>query len=359
MDRIDYTFKFSTELIVFVLSFIIIGINFAGASTLESFNNNNLFAKLLSYHSSYNKSLYAKQTAIKTVIENSDSQIIPAASAQIVLASDQIDPNNSDPNNSSQNLINGNIIEKPNPDTVRTMIVDQIKVYKTQPGDTLQGIADKFNISTNTIIWANNLPNQTIKPGWDLLILPVSGVLHKVTNNDTLPDIAKKFNADINQIISYNNLTDESDINPGDILIVPGGSVPTPPKPKPAIRFTVKGRTYFEPAPDEVQKFGGAEHIFPWGQCTWYVAKLRHVPWGGNAKMWLYNAASMGVKTGRTPIPGAIVVTSESRRYGHVALVEKVDGDRFLVTEMNYEGFGRVDERWITLGSSFIRGFIY
>ncbi len=370
MDRIDYTFKFSTELVVFVLSFIIIGANFAGAAGLEHLNNNNLLAKLLSYHSNYNKSLYARQTSVSTIVTDSSSGLIPSADAQVVLAADQIaaaensgnavsaQTNSVESANLQPDFINDNAIQKPNIDS-KTLILDQIRVYTTKSGDTLQGIADKYNISVDTIMWANNLHSQMIKPGWDLLILPTSGVLHKVTNNDTLPDIASKFHADMNTIISYNDLANASDINPGDVLIIPGGAVPAPPKPKPSIEFTVRGRTYYEPAPSEVENFSGARHMFPWGECTWYVAQRRNIPWGGNANMWLYNAASMGAKIGRTPIPGAILVTSESRRYGHVAYVEKVEGDRFLVSEMNFYRFGRVDQRWLNLGYGAIRGFIY
>ena len=368
MDRIDYTFKFSTELLVLALSFIIIGVNFAGAGALQGLNNNNLLAKLLSYHSKYNKSLYAQQTQIRTVITDSGSQIIPYADAEVILAATGIgqtagqisaQANSVEAANLEPDFINDNSIQKPNPGSVRTMILDQIKVYQTRPGDTLSNIADKYHVSVDTIMWANNLHSQTIKPGWDLQILPTSGVLHKVTDNDTLPDIARKFHADMNQIISYNNLAGPSDINPGDILIIPGGYVPAPPRPKPSIQFVVSRRTYYEPAPSEVERFAGPAHLFPWGECTWYVAQRRNVPWGGNANMWLYNAARYGAKIGRTPIAGAILVTSENRRYGHVAYVEQVDGDRFLVSEMNYYRFGRVDKRWFSLGDPYIRGFIY
>ena len=49
-----------------------------------------------------------------------------------------------------------------------------ITVYTVAEGDTLSGIADKFNISTNTIRWANDLPQKgTIRVGQKLTILPV------------------------------------------------------------------------------------------------------------------------------------------------------------------------------------------
>ena len=48
-----------------------------------------------------------------------------------------------------------------------------------------------FGVSVNTIVWANDIKNGVISPGDDLVILPVSGVKHKVKEGDTLQSIAK------------------------------------------------------------------------------------------------------------------------------------------------------------------------
>ena len=372
MDRIDYTFKFSTELVVLVLSSFVIAANVMGTDRIAAMSSSNLFAKELAYHPGQNKNLYARATTVKTVVANAGggNAFIAQASAQVVLAADQLGTGSqadastspSDTSPSSGSVTNGNSITKLDTSSARTLVLDQIKVYTTQPGDTLASIAQRYSITTDTIVWANNLPSQKIAPGWSLLILPTSGVLHKVTRNDTLPDIAKYFSADIGQIVSYNNLADDSDINPGDVLIIPGGTVPAPkpqakPKPK-QVQLKVGGKTYYEPAPPTVEDLPGAAHSFPWGQCTYYVAQVRHVPWGGNARDWLANAGAMGAKEGHSPIPGAIVVTSESR-YGHVAIVDKVSGDSFTISEMNYRGRGVVDERTISMSSGVVRGFIY
>ena len=360
MDKIDYTFKFSTEIIVLGLSLIIIIFNVSGTANMKVLDSNNLFAKALSDHAQENKYLYSENTAVQTVVIH-DQTIIPEANAQAVLASTNIVPieaTSTDPNTTADNtIVDDNTITNPNPSSVRTMILDQVKVYTTVQGDTLASISNKFNITPNTIIWANNLTSTTIKPGWQLLILPVSGVLHEVTNNDTLPDIAREFNVNIADIISYNNLVDDSDISPGDMLMIPNGTVKEPAKPKPAVQNKVQGKIYYEPAPD-ITNLKGPTHIFPYGQCTYYVAERRKITWGGNANEWLYNARAAGAKTGSKPIIGAIMV-STSGRYGHVAYIEKVDGNNFLVSEMNYKGRGVIDERWITVGDGNAQGFIY
>jgi surface antigen len=58
---------------------------------------------------------------------------------------------------------------------------------------------------------------------------------------------------------------------------------------------------------------------------------------------------------------GAVMVTWESYFYGHVAYVEKVNADgSFVVSEMNYKGFGEVDFRTVTPKDKIqVIGFIY
>lgn len=366
MDRIDYTFKFSTELVVLVLSLIIVVANAAGFKNLQKTDSSNMFARELSYHPYVNQKLYNNDTAVNTVVSPS-SGFIATASAQVVLTSLNTDPASSDSSiNPPQSIINNNAIDPEQQDNIRGLVANQIQNYTVQSGDTIEGLSKKFGISQNTIIWANDLGSKTLKPGMVLTILPINGVLHKVGPQDTLGDIAKAFHADVNQIISYNGLADESDINPGDLLIIPDGVVPAPAKPNtppPAsVKHVVKGKTVYEPRVNLTPDDG---HIFPWGQCTYYVAFRRSalgkpVTWGGNAKSWLANARAQGVPTGSTPVPGAIVVTNDSRRYGHVAIVESVNGDgSIVVSEMNYKGLGVIDQRTISGDSRSVKGYIY
>jgi len=99
--------------------------------------------------------------------------------------------------------------------------------YTVQPGDTLQSIADSYEISVNTLLRANDLTSySTIKVGQSLTILPVDGVLHVVKSGDTAFGIAQTYKAQLEDIISYNDLANQDDIYIGDILIVPGGTMP-------------------------------------------------------------------------------------------------------------------------------------
>jgi surface antigen len=112
----------------------------------------------------------------------------------------------------------------------------------------------------------------------------------------------------------------------------------------------------------QVVKYTGSgpyPNHFSFGYCTFYVASRRYVPWFGNAIQWWANARAYGYPEGSTPQVGAIMVSSESS-LGHVAYVESVSGNTFVVSEMNFSGWNVVDRRTITLGVRVpVVGFIY
>lgn len=121
---------------------------------------------------------------------------------------------------------------------------DKIVVYKVFPGDTLSGIASKFGVSVNTILWANNIKDaKTIKIGDELVILPVTGIQYKVKKGDTLDAIAKKFKPKdeelshedfLAEIISFNGLAIGDQIEADSTIIIPEGEFTPPPALKPA-----------------------------------------------------------------------------------------------------------------------------
>lgn len=96
--------------------------------------------------------------------------------------------------------------------------------YIVEEGDSLKSLANKFNISLNTILWANDLNSRSIiRPGQKITIPPVSGVVHLVKSGDTISEIARFYRASREEILAFNNLINENDIYIGDVLIVPNG----------------------------------------------------------------------------------------------------------------------------------------
>jgi len=239
-----------------------------------------------------------------------------------------------------------------------------VAVYEVQNGDTVSTIAKEFNVTVNTILWANDIDDpDMIMPGDKIFILPVTGIKHVVKKDDTIDKIAKKYEADKNKIIAFNELPADGRIEEGEELIIPDGKIE---QPTTAPNNLLQRRNYYssevigggERGPSIIDRNPKGGHVFPYGYCTWYVAQHKYVPWGGNAGTWLYHARAYGAKTGKTPKEGAIIVTSESW-YGHVGIVTKVKGNQVTIKEMNYKGFGIVSSRTISAKSSVIKGYIY
>ena len=99
----------------------------------------------------------------------------------------------------------------------------QISKYTVRKGDTLSGIAKMFGVSTNTIVWANDISAKSLKEGQSLIILPVSGTIHTVVKGDTLNSIAKKYKASTEEITQFNSLEEGLVLSLGDTLIIPDG----------------------------------------------------------------------------------------------------------------------------------------
>jgi surface antigen len=225
--------------------------------------------------------------------------------------------------------------------------------YIVKAGDVPSTIAELFGISTNTVLWANSLNYwEYIKPGDELLILPVSGVQHTVVANESVQTIAKKYKADSEEIIAFNMLSADGAIKSGQILTIPGGKIKIQAAPRTNTRLASI------PKSKNIFSYTGKVHHFPYGYCTYYVSTRYPIPWSGHAKSWLTNSRAYGFSTGSIPQKGSIVVTTESW-WGHVAVVESVSKSHITVSEMNYKGWGKTSIRSIPINSRIIRGYIY
>jgi LysM repeat protein len=124
---------------------------------------------------------------------------------------------------------------------------DQISVYVVHDGDTLSAIADMFDVSVNTIVWANDLVRgQALREGQVLTILPISGVRHIVKKGDTIASIAKKYKGDATEIALFNDLQTSGALVVGSEVIIPNGEVvQAPVKKKTTIGKGGKGTTTY------------------------------------------------------------------------------------------------------------------
>lgn len=229
-----------------------------------------------------------------------------------------------------------------------------ITSYRVNNGDTLSGLSAKFSITSDTIKWANNIENEdAIKPGQELTILPINGILYTATGNETLEELASRYKSNSNMIDSYNNLEGKR-LSAGVKVIIPDGVKEEAPKPAADPAPTSRLASVSRGSSSSVSfRAGSYANGYAYGYCTYYVATRRSVPsnWG-NANAWFYNAQASGYAVGFSPQPGAVAQTSGGYGgYGHVAFVESVSGDMVTVSEMNYAGWNQVSSRTVPASS--------
>ncbi len=112
----------------------------------------------------------------------------------------------------------------------------QITTYVVQEGDTLFGIAEKYGLKPQTLLWGNydTLKDNpdTLRVGQKLNILPENGVLHTWTAGEGLNSVAKYYGVTPEAIIDFpgNNLDSKTigdythpNIVAGTKLVIPGG----------------------------------------------------------------------------------------------------------------------------------------
>lgn len=112
----------------------------------------------------------------------------------------------------------------------------EASTYVVQNGDSPFSIAVKFSINTETVLWANNLGEfDYIKPGQQLLILPINGVRVKIAAKDTVASLAKKYKGKEAEVRAFNNLYDDAKLVAGNFIIIPDGEIVAPAKTSPKV----------------------------------------------------------------------------------------------------------------------------
>lgn len=238
---------------------------------------------------------------------------------------------------------NSEVVNKPQVVSSAFLSKKDIRTYVTQSGDTYSAIANRFGVSTDSILWSNSLlGGSTLVAGKTLTIPPVNGLVYTVKNGDTPSSLASKYHSNESKIIAYND-AELTGLKVGEQIIIPDGEIITAPS-----AFYGSGFAFGSSA---IYGYNG----YAWGNCTWYVASQIAVPanWG-NAATWAAGARAAGWHVSSTPTPGAIAQNSwMAGGLGHVAIVVAVsdDGKQVYIRDMNgIAGFNRVGEAWQSVG---------
>ena len=214
-----------------------------------------------------------------------------------------------------------------------------ILTYTVKDGDTISSLSANFNITSDTIKWANNITDEnSIKPGSKLIILPVSGILYAGTGSDDIGELASRFQSNAALIDSFNSLDGKSPAE-GQNIVLPDGVKPSVVAPVARVAATSSAKS--GPAISYSLR-ASAGNNYSYGYCTWYVANRRYVASSlGNASQWPYNAPRAGMTVGNSPVAGSAGVAKSGN---HVVYIERVDGGTVYYSEMNGPaGWGRVN----------------
>lgn len=241
--------------------------------------------------------------------------------------------------------------------------------YTVVAGDSVESVATKYKISTDTLKWANNLTSNILKEGTALTILPTDGVLYTVKTGDTIQSISDKYRVDQTRAVLYNDL-DQSGITVGHQIILPGATLPNTERPGYVAPVTFyagyssgfSGNTWNI----KIGTPGYAGNTYAYGNCTKYAYDRRvelglpvSASWG-NATTWAYYARQAGLAVNNTPSVGAIM--QNGGYLGHVGIVEKIlsNGD-VQVSEMNASvsggGYNIVSGR--TISADYIGQYLF
>jgi surface antigen/LysM repeat protein len=208
--------------------------------------------------------------------------------------------------------------------------------YEVQPGDTVPKIARRFNITSDTIRWENDLTGDSVAAGQILRILPISGIRYTVQEGDDARSIANRFGLGSSNFLVAFNDAEVRGFKTGDKIIIPGG------------RRQVVQPTFFSSGSSGFA-FGSSalygSNGYSYGYCTWWAANRRTqtgrpVPTNlGNAITWRDIAIVAGYSVNQKPRAGDVAWYGFIGGLGHVGYVEKVNGDGSIwISDMNYQG---------------------
>ncbi len=232
--------------------------------------------------------------------------------------------------------------------------------YKVELGDSVFGIAEKYGIKPETILWANTGTLQDnphrLQADQDLNIMPVDGTYHKWSAGEDIAKVAQYYGVEALDIIEWpGNQFDLFDIDldnlviePGTMLIVPHGKremidygPPRIPRDNPAV-----ARTYGPGHCGTITAGVVGDGVFMWPTTEHWLSGYDYNPNANHA------AIDIAGDTGN-PIwsvdDGVVVYAGWSYNgYGNLVVIDHGNGWQSL--------YGHMDSIFVSCGTSLFQG---
>jgi len=104
----------------------------------------------------------------------------------------------------------------------------KVSTYTVVEGDTIEAIAQRYGLSVDTLLYANDMyADDILQIGQELLIPSMDALVYTVVQGDTMWGVADAFDAEFDEIVAANPDVDADALQPGQILFVPGGTPPS------------------------------------------------------------------------------------------------------------------------------------
>ncbi|MBS3752079.1 MAG: peptidoglycan DD-metalloendopeptidase family protein [Anaerolineales bacterium] len=218
--------------------------------------------------------------------------------------------------------------------------------YIVEPYDSVFGIAEKFNLKPETILWSNYDVLQdnphALMPEMELTIPPVDGIYYEWQEGDTIDDVAERFDTQPENLLNWTgnqlDLTNPT-VEPGTHVMIPGGErefqqwiIPTIARGSAGVSEGVYGGGV---CPGSYQGVVGSGS-FGWPTNSYYLSGNDY--WSGHL------AIDLGVKLGGPVFAsdhGVVVFSGWARGgYGNVVIIDHGNGYQTLYAHLSQTSVG-------------------
>lgn len=102
-----------------------------------------------------------------------------------------------------------------------------MKIYVVKSGDTLYGIARRFSVSMDDLVYANQLQNPAVLSVGQSLVIPSADIRHTVSRGESLYTISQRYGVSVEALRRANpSVGAAGRIYPGQVLTIPlGGDI--------------------------------------------------------------------------------------------------------------------------------------